>query len=109
MSADSTAKALIPEWLDSEFLEGILRNYYKTNEINVINVAVKSTAANGESFMSSMYRAKVIYSATHNQVIIHFLKCNNFFKTKDFRLPAKVGLLVLLYYMHRYRYRICTM
>lgn len=75
MSADSTAKALIPDWLDSEFLEGILRNYHKNNEIAVVNVDVKTTSANGESFMSSMYRAKVDYTVpmeTGNQVILYF-------------------------------------
>lgn len=77
MSADSIAKYMIPEWLDKHFLEGILRRYYKNNEINVINVDVKSTAANGESFMSSIYRAKITYRRsmeTDAQVIISFFK-----------------------------------
>ncbi|XP_037048727.1 uncharacterized protein LOC119083172 [Bradysia coprophila] len=59
MSSDSTVKPLIPNWLDSKFLEGILRNYYKNDGIKLIRFDVRSTASNGESFMSSMYRAKV--------------------------------------------------
>lgn len=73
MSSDSTAKPLIPEWLDNDFLEGILRSYYKNNEIKVIDVDVKSLSANGEGFMSSMYRAKVNFRVsmeTYNQVLI---------------------------------------
>lgn len=78
MSDDSTTKPLIPVWLNREFLEEILRNYHKNNGLQIIRFNVKSTASNGESFMSSMYRAKVDFKFpmenTEDQVII-FIVC----------------------------------
>lgn len=64
MSSDSVAKPLVPIWLDSDFLEGHLRSYYNNNELKVIRINVRSTASNGEGFMSSMYRAKVDFKLT---------------------------------------------
>lgn len=78
MSSESTVKPLIPVWLDKEFLEGILRNYYKNNGLSVIYFDVKSASGNGEGFMSSMYRTKVNFTvpmeAEKNQVIKRLLK-----------------------------------
>lgn len=73
MSSDTKVKFLIPKWLDNEFLEGILKNYYKNNEIEVTSFEAKSALANGEGYMSTMYRVRVDFSAsmeTENQVII---------------------------------------
>ncbi len=60
MSSESTANPMVlPQWLDKGFLEGILRNYYNNDGIEVIHFDVRSASGNGEGFMSSMYRTKV--------------------------------------------------
>lgn len=63
MSTDE-AKPLLPDWLNNGFLETILRKYYDYNGLIVMSSDVRSTSANGEGFMSSMYRARVNFRGT---------------------------------------------
>ncbi|XP_055308988.1 uncharacterized protein LOC129572899 [Sitodiplosis mosellana] len=55
-------KALTPEWLTKEFLKEHFRNYYKNPELEIIKFEAKHVSANGESFLSSMYRVKVKFT-----------------------------------------------
>lgn len=54
---------MTPPWLDNTFFEENLRNYYKNEFLKVINFEIKSTAGNDEGYTSSMFRAKVNFSA----------------------------------------------
>lgn len=61
-----------PDWLNNQFLENILKKYYKNDGIKVANFEAKSTLANGEGYMSSMYRAKVNYSVPSQNEVSQF-------------------------------------
>lgn len=64
----------VPNWLNAEFLETHLKNYYGNDEIKVIGFEVHSATAKGENFASSIYRT-----------IVEF--CNNSTITKQVFFP----------------------
>ncbi|XP_063709151.1 uncharacterized protein LOC134837694 [Culicoides brevitarsis] len=50
-----------PLWLDNEFFQRALRNFYKDNFISVKNVVTRPGTKIGEHYASCMYRAEVTY------------------------------------------------
>lgn len=47
---------LLPVWLNNQFLEQHLRQYFKDNDLKVVNFHAKSATGKGENFASSLYR-----------------------------------------------------
>lgn len=52
----------VPKWLDKEFLEKHLRNYFGNKQITIVNFEVKPATAKGENYASYLYRVKLTYS-----------------------------------------------
>lgn len=76
MASDS--EMLVPMWLDTEFLEGILRKYHNNDGIKITDFYVGDTDFNGESFMSTMYRAEVEFKfSTEDEKVIVSILFNN--------------------------------
>lgn len=61
-SASFEADFEIPFWLNAEFIEKHLQNYYGSHELKVGNFEVSSATAKGENFASSIYRVKVEFN-----------------------------------------------
>lgn len=59
MSSSIGTEPDIPQWLNIDFLEKHLRNYYENNEVKVHDFVVESATAAGENFASSIHRVKV--------------------------------------------------
>ncbi|XP_017018471.1 uncharacterized protein [Drosophila kikkawai] len=51
-----------PEWLDSNFITGVLSNYEKAPELQVTDLSFSPACLKGEHYASIMFRAKVKYS-----------------------------------------------
>lgn len=63
----------IPKWLNAQFLEKHLCNYYKNKMIKMREIDAQSGADKGGNFSSFIYRAKVTYNGNStdiNQVLI---------------------------------------
>ena len=54
--------AKTPEWLNSEFVEKVLKNAENDDTIKVKDVATKPATAKGDNYTSDMIRATVEYS-----------------------------------------------
>lgn len=70
----------IPNWLNAEFLEKHLKNYYGNDGIKVISFVMRSATAKGENFASSIYRTVVEF-------------CNNSTDTKQVFFKYSIYLL----------------
>lgn len=56
------ADELVPKWLDREFLEKHLQNFFSDKQITIVNFEVKPATAKGENYASTLHRVKVTYS-----------------------------------------------
>lgn len=77
----------IPQWLDKEFLEQHLQNYFKNKEIQVINFDVKPVVGKGENYFSCIYRVNVSFSFTTKKDDV----------SKVYQIKSKLLLLVFFY------------
>lgn len=70
----------VPNWLNAEFLEKTLKNYYGNDEIKVIGFQVHSATAKGENFASSIYRTIVEFSnnSTKTKQVVFSMHCSIF-------------------------------
>lgn len=66
----SSIETEILQWLNINFLEKHLRNYYENNEIKVHSFVVESATAAGENFASSIYRVKFQLSMSYTDVVL---------------------------------------
>lgn len=55
-----------PEWLTSKFLEIHLRNYYKNNDLQIIDFLAKSASEEGIGCASLIYRVNVTLTYPSN-------------------------------------------
>lgn len=51
-----------PEWLNADFIESYLKNYFNNDQIKVAGLKIQPAAAPGENFVSNMYRVQVNYT-----------------------------------------------
>lgn len=52
----------VPKWLDGDFLEKHLQNFFGDKQIRIVNFEVKPATAKGENYASYLYRVKITYS-----------------------------------------------
>lgn len=53
---------LVLKWLDRDFLEKHLQNFFGDTQITIVNFEVKPATAKGENYASYLYRVKVTYT-----------------------------------------------
>lgn len=75
-----------PEWLDQQFLQDVLREYFKNDTVNIIGLKVEPMTSAG--YASEMHRASFQLSRNDEQV--------------DFSVIIKVRDLIPLYPSIRY-------
>lgn len=68
----------IPQWLNVQFVEKNLRNYYKNDGVKIVDFYVKPFSAKENGFTSSIYRVKVNLNVADEEGIK--VSCN-FFST----------------------------
>lgn len=51
-----------PKWLNKEFLEKHLRNYFNYQKLAIDNFEVKPATAKGDNYASDLYRVKVTFA-----------------------------------------------
>lgn len=69
-----TNDSIIPHWLHQCFVEMHLRNYFKNENLKIVNFTVAPATAPGENYASDLYRVNVTFtdctsgSSTKNEV-----------------------------------------
>lgn len=64
----SSIETEIPQWLNINFLEKHLRNYYENNEIKVHSFVVESATAAGENSFHSMINWVYLTEKSHDSL-----------------------------------------
>lgn len=62
----------IPIWLNAEFIQKHLQNYYGNNGLKVRKFSVNLATAKGENFTSSIYRVNVEFINNEQVILVTF-------------------------------------
>ena len=62
LQATNADDGLAPEWLNSDFLEEHLKNFFDNTQLKIVSFELKPATAKGENYASTLYRVKVVFS-----------------------------------------------
>lgn len=66
-SVPQTNDISVPNWLDGDFLEKHLRNYFNSDQLKIVDFEVKPATAKGENYASYIYRVNVTFTKNPNK------------------------------------------
>lgn len=70
-----SAASDVPEWLNNDFHEKYLQNFYDNKAIRVIESTANLATAKGDNYASCIYRVKVTFSGCNHKDSVRTCTC----------------------------------
>lgn len=68
LNVHKTSQGVYPNWLTTHFFTEHLQRHYNDSELKVIKFEAQPIPAQGDNFLSSLYRACVVFSTNVHQI-----------------------------------------